>query len=169
MRRLIGACIGLWFLGWPDPPQSPPEPPKEIRRTLDSLHPGWHFAQLDTFNTQQLKADERPDWVTGDLDAQGRPDYVVQIVDPRRPEDSQQLVLGFIHRGSGFIMFSIDSTPESKQIYLRVNRRGTRGFDIETHRWFIYQLDVLSILYDQTAGVDCPYAKGRFSCTVSGD
>lgn len=169
MRRLIGACVGLGLLSWPDPPKSPPELPKEIRRTLDSLHPGWHFAQLDTFNTQQLKADERPDWVTGDLDARGRPDYVVQIVDSGRPNDSQQLVLGFINRGPAFTTFSIDSTPESKQIYLRVNRRGTRGFDIETHHWFTYKLDVLSILYDQTAGMDCPYTKGRFSCTVSGD
>jgi hypothetical protein len=133
VRRLIAACIGLGFLSWPDPPKNPPELPKEIRRTLDSLHP------------------------------------VVQIVHPVRPEDSRQLVLGFINRGPGFTRFSIDSTPESKQIYLRVNRRGTRGFDIETHHWFTYKLDVLSILYDQTAGMDCPYAKGRFSCTVSGD
>jgi hypothetical protein len=161
--------IALGFLSWSHSPKSPQELPKPIRRTLDSLHPGWHFAQLDTFNSQQLKADERPDWVTGDLDGRGRPDYVAQVVDPGRPADSQQLVLGFINGGSGFTKFSIDSTPESKQTYLRVNRRGTRGFDIETHHWFTYQRDVLSILYDQTAGMDCPYAKGRFSCTVSGD
>jgi hypothetical protein len=155
------ACLGA--------AESPQELPKEIRQALDSLHTGWRFAQLDTFNTRQLKPDERPDWVTGDLDARGKPDYVVQIVDPRRPQDSRQLVLGFINSARGFTRLPIDSTPQSQQAYLRVNRRGTRGFDIETHQWFTYQRDVLSILYAQTAGVDCPYADGRFSCTVSGD
>jgi hypothetical protein len=161
--------IVLAFVAWLGAAESPQELPKEIRHALDSLHTGWRFAQLDTFNTQQLKPDERPDWVSGDLDARGKPDYVVQIVDPRRPQDSRQLVLGFINLARGFTRVAIDSTPQSHQTYLRVNRRGTRGFDIETHHEFTYQRDVLSILYDQTAGMDCPYANGRFSCTVSGD
>ena len=161
--------IVLTFVAWLGAAESPQELPKEIRQALDSLHTGWRFAQLDTFNTQQLKPDERPDWVTGDLDARGKPDYVVQIVDPGRPQDSRQLVLGFINSARGFSRLSIDSTPQSLQTYLRVNRRGTRGFNIETHRWFTHQRVVLSILYGQTAGMDCPYASGRFSCTVSGD
>jgi hypothetical protein len=161
--------VALVFLSWLAAAWSQQELPKEIRQALDSLHAGWRFAQLDTFNTQQLKPDERPDWVTGDLDARGKPDYVVQIVDPGRTPDSRQLVLGFINSARGFTRLPIDSTSESQQTYLRVNRRGTRGFNIETHRWFSYQRDVLSILYDQTAGMDCPYTNGRFSCIVSGD
>jgi hypothetical protein len=161
--------IVLALLAWLAAAKSPQELPKEIRQALDSLHTGWRFAQLDTFNTQQLGPDDRPDWVTGDLDARGKPDYVVQIVDRRRPENSRQLVLGFINAGGHFTRLSIDSTPQSDETYLRVNRRGARGFDIEKHRWFTYQRDVLTILYNQTAGMDCPFANGHFSCTVSGD
>lgn len=159
----------LPLLVWPAFPTSPPDLPTEIRHRLDRLYPGWQFAQLDSFNNQHLQPGERPDWVTGDLDGRGKPDYVVQIVSRLRPEESQQLVLGFIDQGQGFTTFPIDSAPESQHTYLRVNRRGARGFDIEVKRWFTYQRDVLSILYNQTAGMDCPYFDSRFSCRISGD
>jgi hypothetical protein len=150
-------------------PQGSQELPHRIRRELDSLYAGWHFAQLDSFNTQRLNPGERPDWVTGDLDANGRADYVVQILSPKRPEDSQQLVVGFIDTGQGFTSFPIDSGRKSHDTYLRINRRGTRGFDLESQHWFTYKRDVLSILYNQTAGMDCPFEAGRFSCKISGD
>jgi hypothetical protein len=143
--------------------------PAEIRRTLDQHFSGWQFAQLDSFNSQRLKPGERPDWVSGDLDGRGKQDYVVQIVSPARPENWQQLVLAFIAEGQGFTRFAIDSAGKFHETYLRVNRRGTRGFDIETHGWFTYERDVLSILYNQTAGMDCPYVDGGFSCRISGD
>ena len=166
MRALF---LGLVVLVWPAFAGRQPDLPAEIRQALDRHYPGWQFAELDSFNSQRLRPGERPDWVSGNLDGRGKPDYVVQIVSPARPENWQQLVLGFIDEGKGFTTFAIDSAWKSQETYLRVNRRGTRGFDIETRRWFTYERDVLSILYNQTAGMDCPYVDGRFSCRISGD
>jgi len=148
---------------------NPPALPTQIRTILDSEHPHWRFATVDTGEQRNLRPGERPDWVSGDLDADGKADYVVQIIDTGRTPNFRQLVLGFLRRDTGYLNVPIDSGPPSQDTYLRVNVRGSRGFDIETHEWFAYPTDVLSILDDQTAGKDCPYRSGRFECFISGD
>jgi hypothetical protein len=151
------------------PATGDPELPTAIRHILATQHPGWTFAQLDSFNTAGLHPGDRADWVSGDFDADGRLDYAVQVVDTRLQVDSQQVVIGFLARAGSFEPYPIQSGYRTNQDYLRVNATGANGFDIESRSAFRYDRDTLSILLDQTAAFDCPFINGRFRCRVSGD
>jgi hypothetical protein len=167
-QAVIALCVAAGFAPTPTPTPTP-ELPFDIRAVLDADYPGWQFATLDTFFRAQLRTGERPDWVAGDLDGDGKRDYVVQIVHPPKGRGLSLIVLAFLRRGSGYLKFAIDSGIPSQTTYLFIVPRGGRGFDVDTQQSSVYANDVIRIVYDETAAKDCPYRENHFGCVISGD
>ena len=146
--------------------------PALIRAELGRIYPGWRFAAVAPDLKAQLASEQRPDWITGDFDADGRRDYAVQILHPASPAGTQH-VLAFLRRGSGYWRLVVQSFPRSSGFYLALARRGERVTDLDADlngdSTFVLGSDGIHVLFAQEAGSTCVYERRRFRCVVSSD
>jgi hypothetical protein len=151
-------------------PSAPPIAPSAVRRAVDAAYPGWRFATLLPALRRQLAPGQRPEWISGDFDADGRLDYAVQLVRAAAPPDSAQLTVALLRRGAGgFALHVVKAGGVHDGIWLGRGARGARGRDVEADTDFVYRADAIEIGYGQEAGETCLLIGGTFRCLVTSD
>jgi len=151
--------------------------PSALARALDAAYPGWRLARTTGFPNERQ-------WLRGDFDGDGRPEYAVQIVrgaqDRRVSDERRQVVLVAWRRGNRSEVFDftiVREEPVSELTYLALARRGERVPDLDADengtRTYRLARDGIHILYGEVAGTTCqlmPNASPRrFQCRTSGD
>jgi hypothetical protein len=148
---------------------APPLPPA-VRREVDAAYPGWKFATVSPALRHLLAPGQRPEWVSGDFDGDGRRDYAVQLVRATPRADSAQLTVALLRRrGDGWARHVVSAGPVHDGVWLGRGRRGTRARDLDGDTNFVYHADAIEIGFGQEAGEACLYARGRFRCVITGD
>ena len=162
---LIVAALGLVGAS-----QAPVPPlPRAVRRAVDAAYPGWRFATIIPELRRELAPGQRPEWVSGDFDGDGRRDYAVQIVwaEAPPPQDSSQLTVALLRRPRGYARHVVHATGIHDGIWLARGRRGSRNCDFEADTEFVYRTDAIEIGYGQEAGETCLFLRSAFRCLIT--
>jgi hypothetical protein len=143
--------------------------PAQIRADLNKLYPGWRFAEIGAA-LRPLPRGRAVDWVSGDFNGDGRPDYAVQIVRPGR-EVNSQTVVAFLGRGRGYERLVVLAFLRNHETYLGRVRRGERRPDLETDpsggSRFVLRTDAIDVIYGGQASHTCVYEGGKFRCIIT--
>lgn len=172
-RGCLSACLITQLLASAQIPAEvrTPQPPKEIRVILEAKYPGWKFARVSAHACQAYpfyRFNIFPDFLWGDFDGDGRPDYALQIEHPR-PSGSERVVLAFLQRRAGFRAYVLETGAPSPDAYLWPHRRGEKDFDFSRNREFTYSNDAVGVVYGEVAGVSYVFEHGSFRKIVSSD
>lgn len=98
--------------------------PAEIRATLNQEYPGWKFSPVSASVQKEFVqhvVGHPPSLVWADFDRDGAKDYVVQIA-LTEPGSEEQIVIAFMHRGSGYEEKVLESRGLNPSIYLWIRK-----------------------------------------------
>ncbi len=143
--------------------------PAAIRADLNKAYPGWRFAEVSAAMRPRGRG-QAADWVSGDFNGDGHPDYAVQIVRPGR-EVNSQMVLAFLAGGRGFTRLVVLAFLRNHETYLGRARRGERRTNLEVDpgggNRFVLNLDAIDVIYAGEAAHTCFYQGGQFRCVIT--
>jgi hypothetical protein len=167
MQTILIGIIGIMGLGgfFLAPPLygqlTPAQLPQGIRQMLDSQYPGWQVAELSA-NWRKL-AEERKSTVyqlvAGDLDGNGQKDYAVHITCQGRG-----YVIAFLQGEEGYKAQVLRDYQRGAHdsFYLFLYRKGERGFNYATGKYFPYPRDTLELGSFKEATIFYSYEGGKF-------
>ena len=149
--------------------------PASCRRLLHKRFPGWEYAkaakEVDEYLRERVSPDARSEIIGGDWDGDGRPDYAVLIrhteIFKARGEaiGSNLHLIAFLNREGGYRYHVLEAVGE----YLDLIKKGERGFDFETQRYFRYRNDAIFAGIFEKAGTSFVYERKRFRQVLTSD
>ena len=145
-----------------------PSLPKDGRATLDKECPGWRFAALAAEFRGLLGPGDSPEWIQGDYDGDGKPDYAAQIICPASPSPAQKTV-ALLRRAGGFERHTLESFGVGDYTFLHPIRKGEELYDFEQDRTMPSPRDAIMIVYEEKASVTHLFEKGAFHRMITAD
>ncbi len=153
----------------------PEQLPSIVRAELDKRFPGWRFPKVDEgihrYLRENISADTRPEFISGDFDGNGQLDYAVMIEhgvalnEDGNPVGHNIYVVAFLKYGGKLKFYMVEDGGE----YITLIKKGEKGYDYETDKNFIYKNDALFSGYFEKAGVSHIYEKGKFRGITTSD
>jgi hypothetical protein len=143
--------------------------PRQVTQMLAQRYPGWRLATVEPRVRRTLKPGSSPAWIAGDFDGDKKRDYAVQLV----RDDSAQVLLALLRRGTSYEPVTVASAPVSSGLYLRRAAAGERVRDLEAEpngdSSVVLRRDGIHWLLRDEAGSTCRYEQDSFRCWLSGD
>lgn len=153
----------------------PEQLPPIVRAELDKRFSGWQFPKVDegihSYFRENVSADTRPEFISGDFDGNGQSDYAVMIEhgvalgEDGNPVGHNTYVVAFLKNGNKLKFYMVDDGDE----YIALVKKGEKGYDYETDKNFIYKNDAIFSGYFEKAGVSHIYEKGKFRGITTSD
>jgi hypothetical protein len=172
LRPVLRACFLAGALGVVLATRELPAqaaPPRQVTQLLAQRYPGWRLATVEPRLRRTLKPGSSPAWIAGDFDGDKKRDYAVQMV----REDSAQVLLALLRRGTSFEPVAVASVPVSSGLYLRRAAAGERVRDLEADpngdSTVVLQRDGIHWLLGSEAASTCRFDSNSFRCWLSGD
>ncbi len=116
-RVPVGVLILTGALGAPGPR---PPLPAAVREVITTHCAGWQFAPVDSARVRGWRPGDRPDWVSGDFDGDGRRDYAVQIMCPTGKMTPVER-LALLARGTTYQLFVLAIVPATEAYFFHVS------------------------------------------------
>ncbi len=153
----------------------PEQLPSIVRAELDKRFSGWRFPKVDEgihrYLRENISADTRPEFISGDFDGNGQLDYAVIIEhgvalnedgNPVRPNG---YVVAFLKNGDKLKFYMVDDGGE----YITLMKKGEKDYDYGTDKNFIYKNDAIFSGYFEKGGSSYIYEKGKFRGITTSD
>jgi hypothetical protein len=165
--RLCAGALGIVLAAGELPAQA--ALPRQLTQMLAQRYPGWRLATVEPTVRRTLKPGSSPAWIAGDFDGDKKRDYAVQLV----REDSAQVLLAFLRRGTGYEPVTVASVPASSGLYLRRATAGERVRDLEADpngdSTVVLRRDGIHWLLGSESASTCRLEQNSFRCWLSGD
>lgn len=153
----------------------PEQLPSILRVELDKRFSGWRFPKVDDAVHKHLRenisADARPEFVSGDFDGNGQLDYAALIEhgaklnENANPVEPNIYTVVFLKDGDKLKFYMLDEGGE----YIALIKKGEKGYSYETDSRFTYKNDALFNGYWEKGGSSYIYEKGKFRGIVTSD
>lgn len=153
------------------------EVPAAVRADLDERFPGWQFPEvrdeIRKFLKERVSPDARAEFVAGDFDGNGEPDYAALVEHGTvyngegAPVGHNLYLVAYLKSGDGFKFHMVD--PEGGGEYLVLMKKGEKDYDYETDRNFTYEHDAIFAGIFEKAGTSYVYEGGKFRAIVTSD
>lgn len=153
----------------------PEQLPPIVRAELDKRFSGWRFPKIDEgihrYLRENISADIRPEFISGDFDGNGQSDYAVIIEhgvalgEDGNPVGHNIYVTAFLKNGNKLRFYKLEDGSE----YIALIKKGEEGYDYETDKNFIYKNDAIFSGYFEKAGSSHIYEKGKFRAITTSD
>jgi hypothetical protein len=171
--RLAGSAVALAIvLGMTSAVGQPRELSARVRATITAKYPDWRISRLDPAVTQLVRTGqpEGPlNVVYGDFDGNGTGDIAV-LIEYTEPSGTRQAqVLALLNDGTRHSMFPLGADRHSSDQYLRLIRRGSRGYDLNTITDFVYERDAIGVEFEGKGGHAWLYRNGQFVAIWTSD
>lgn len=125
--------------------QTPADLPSPLRAALDREYPAWSFGSIHPEVLSYFKGKRRfPNLIAGDFDGDGNRDYAVKIATTQNAARVQRII-AFLRRGKDFLPHVLDTAPENSITFLWLAAKGTKGFDHESEKEFVYKNDAVTL------------------------
>ncbi len=146
-----------------------PTVPKDIASYLDTAYKGWKLSTVREQLTKDFFASSKfaPNLAWGDFDHDGSRDYAVEI--SYGDSVRKRIVIAFLNRGSKFIPSILETHPDDEEIFISVTKKGTKGYNWEQEKPFVYPSDAIDVIYAGKAGNSYFFRNGKFNKIQTGD
>jgi len=153
----------------------PEQLPSIVRTELDKRFSGWRFPKVDEgihrYLRENISADTRPEFISGDFDGNGQLDYAVIIEhgvalgEDGNPVGHNTYVVAFLKSGDKLKFYMMDGGGE----YIALIKKGEKGYEYGTGKNFIYKNDAIFSGYFEKGGSSYIYEKGKFRGITTSD
>ena len=153
----------------------PEQLPSTVRAELDKRFSGWRFPKVDEgihrYLRENISADTRPEFISGDFDGNGQLDYAVIIEhgvalgEDGNPVGHNTYVVAFLKSGDKLKFYMMDGGGE----YIALIKKGEKGYEYGTGKNFIYKNDAIFSGYFEKGGSSYIYEKGKFRSIITSD
>lgn len=143
---------------------------------LDKKTPGWMLAHVHKLIVEELKGnlgeDYNPNYIRGDFDDDGHLDHAVYVTHPHPTASGfkENSVIILFSRGEDYEEYIIPhgsgSTPWS---FIVLRKKGTKGFDIDSQKEFIFDRDAYSFIHYEKSAVIYIYKNGDIKEVYASD
>jgi len=159
----------------------PEQLPSIVRAELDKRFPGWRFPKVDEgihrYLRENISADTRPEFISGDFDGNGQLDYAVIIEHGVALGEDGNLVghniyvVAFLKNGDKLKFYMVDDggMVVDGGVFIALIKKGEKGYDYETDKNFIYKNDAIFSGYFEKGGSSYIYEKGKFRGIITSD
>lgn len=141
------------------------ELPNDVASEIENRFSSWKLASIDESIVSyyaERRNHEKPNFIRGDWNGDGRVDYALILERRLRPENKLLVVL--MRKGAAF-----------RHIFLPANdcimalKKGTKDEDIEARRTFTYRNDAIFSYYWEKGGSSYIWNGGRFRSVLTSD
>jgi hypothetical protein len=142
--------------------------PRSIQAQIDVEYPGWRVSSVEPTVAASLRlanASDEVNVIRGDFDGNGRPDYAVLIEYPLsdRQAISGVQVLALFAEHTGYKLLALERPhAHFPNQYVRLIRRGSRGYDLARNMEFRYERDAIGVEFEGEGGHAWVYRLGKF-------
>jgi len=153
----------------------PEQLPSIVRTELDKRFSGWRFPKVDEgihrYLRENISADIRPEFISGDFDGNGQLDYAVIIEhgvalgEDGNPVGHNIYVVAFLKNGNKLKFYMLRDGGE----FIALIKKGEKGYDYATDKNFIYKNDAIFSGYFEKGGSSYIYEKGKFRGITTSD
>jgi hypothetical protein len=143
----------------------------EVTRILDVNLPGWKWGTTAEFVEhwfKQTHAIPYPKFISGDFNGDGRLDYAlkVTVVAAKRSTD---VIVAFLASDSTFTYHVLATQPSEPDVYVVLDKKGSRLYDYETSKYFLLPLDGVGVYFFEKAGETFLFSNGAFRPVITSD
>jgi len=159
----------------------PEQLPSIVRTELDKRFSGWRFPKVDEgihrYLRENISADIRPEFISGDFDGNGQLDYAVIIEhgvalgEDGNPVGHNIYVVAFLKNGDKLKFYMVDDggMVVDGGVFIALIKKGEKGYDYGTDKNFIYKNDAIFSGYFEKGGSSYIYEKGKFRGITTSD
>lgn len=142
--------------------------PKAIKIILDRNYPGWEMGAVSNEVDKFFKENNfkfLPVLVSGDFDGDGRNDYGIKI-----NFKGKWHAIVFLARGGDYKEYILaGGTGPGLDVYLSLYKKGEKGFNFETDKYFFFKNDAIEVGFFEKASIAYVYKDGGFDKVFTSD
>ena len=142
--------------------------PRPVSSMLRAKYPGWQLSPLYPDVVEAVRAQQRRgplNLIRGDFDGNGEIDLAMLIEYGRKRQTETGVVeVVVVLRKNSRHEMSVLEGPDAHigKKYIRLIRRGSPGYDLDTNTNFVYKQDSIGVEFAGTGGHAWVYRNGKF-------